>query len=131
MLSASCLCESIRFELHGALRAPRYCHCKHCTKFAGTSPASWIMARRRDLIRITGGAITRYDSGGGIRCFCTTCGSPLWFESKQRDDIVMLPLGVLDDGDVPSPGMHIWVASKPRWCVIHDGLPQYDRNPDH
>lgn len=129
MIRASCLCESTRFELRGELQAPRYCYCKHCTRFAGTSPATWIMAKRRDLVTITEGAITRYDSGGGIRCFCATCGSPLWFESKQNDDIVMLPMGVLDDGDVPPPEMHIWVASKPHWCTISDGLPRYDENP--
>ncbi len=129
MIAASCLCESHRFELQGELRAPRFCYCIHCTKFAGTSPASWIMARRRDLVPITEGAISRYDSGRGIRCFCATCGSPLWFESKENDDVVMLPMGVLDDSDVASPDMHIWVDSKPAWCAIHDDLPQHATYP--
>ena len=76
------------------------------------------------------GALTMYDSGGGVRCFCSTCGSPIWFESKDYSDIVMIPLGVLDDGDVPAPDMHIFVAAKPGWCSIHDGLPQHDTYPD-
>lgn len=129
MIRASCLCGSIRFELAGELQAPRYCYCVHCTKFAGTSPASWIMARRRDIVRSTNGDVTRFDSGRGNRCFCTACGSPVWFESKDDDDVVMLPLGVLDDADIPPPRMHIWVSSKPGWCAIHDELPQYARGP--
>ena len=74
--------------------------------------------------------MTRFDSGGGIRCFCSSCGSPVWFESKEDEDIVMLPLGVLDDGNIPSPDMHIWVTSKPGWCAIHDELPQHDTYSD-
>ena len=129
MRSASCLCESIRFELRGELQAPRYCYCVHCTKFAGTSPASWIMARRQDIHWTTRGTVTRFDSGGGIRCFCSTCGSPVWFESKEDLDTLMLPLGVLDAADVPPPRMHMWVSSKPQWCAIHDDLPQHQTNP--
>ena len=130
MLHASCFCKAIEFELSGNLRAPRHCYCAYCTKFAGTSPASWVAVNRRDIKLNSQGAVTRFDSGGGIRCFCANCGSPVWFESKEDDELVMLPLGVLDDGDIPSPGMHIWVTSKPGWCAIHDELPQHEKGPD-
>lgn len=88
------------------------------------------MARKQDIRRKTDGAVTRFDSGGGIRCFCAACGSPVWFESKQDDDVVMIPLGALDNGRVPAPDMHIWVSSRPGWCAIHDELPQYETYPD-
>lgn len=131
MLSASCLCNSIRFEIHGELQEPRYCYCVHCTKFAGTSPASWARVNRHDIKLKKQGATTRFDSGRGYRCFCATCGSPVWFESKDSSDIVMLPMGVVDDGDVPAPDRHIWVSSKPRWCAIRDELPQHATSPGH
>ena len=134
MIEASCLCGRIIFTIHGELSSARTCHCTTCRKFSGTSPAAWAMARAADL-RIDPeadleAAVTRYDSGRGIRCFCARCGSPVWFESKDYSDIVMIPLGVLDDGDVPTPSAHIFVGSKPGWCSIHDDLPQHATYPE-
>jgi hypothetical protein len=129
-MRASCLCGAIRFTLDLELRAPRYCYCEHCTKFAGTSPATWAIALKAKLdVSASSGRVARYDSGKGLRCFCTTCGSPVWFESKDHPEYVAIPLGVLDDGDVPPPEMHIWVGSKPAWCAIHDDLPRFDADP--
>ena len=73
--------------------------------------------------------ISRFNSGLGIRCFCSRCGSPLWFESIDHPEIVAIPLGVLDDADVPAPDMHLWIQSKPEWCTITDDLPQHDTHP--
>lgn len=73
--------------------------------------------------------ISKFNSGRGIRCFCSQCGSPLWFESIDHPEIVAIPLGILDDADVPAPDMHLWVQSKPEWCAITDDLPQHDTHP--
>ncbi len=130
MLRASCLCDSNRFELGGELRAARYCYCEHCTRYAGTAPAAWVMANAADVRHLERGDVSKYDSGRGLRCFCSNCGSPLWFESKDFPEIVMLPLGVFEDGPVPQPEMHIFVDSRPEWCVIRDDLPQHRLYPD-
>lgn len=131
MMRGSCLCGAVSFTLGGELRAARFCYCRHCTKFAGTAPAAWAMAERAHLhVTTPKPDLTRYDSGRGLRCFCTTCGAPLWFESKDFPDIVAIPLGVLDDGDIPPPEAHIWVSSKPDWCEICDMRPQHSRYPE-
>ena len=82
-------------------------------------------------LRVASGStqVARFNSGGGIRCFCGTCGSPVWFESLDHPEIVGIPLGVLDDGEIPSPEMHLWVQSKPQWCAINDHLPQHQQGP--
>ncbi len=99
MVKGSCLCGQINFELDGELQAPRYCHCENCRKFSGTSPAA------------------------------AQCGSPGWFESKDFPEIVGIPLGVIDAGDVPPPETHLWVNSKPNWCAINDDLPRVGESP--
>ncbi len=131
MMHGSCLCGAIAFTLDGELRAPRYCYCRHCTKLAGTAPAAWAMAKSANLdVTTSEKTLARYDSGRGLRCFCTRCGAPVWFESKDFPDIIAIPLGVLDDGEIPSPEVHIWVTSKPDWCNICDDLPQHSRYPE-
>lgn len=130
MNSGACLCGAIRFTLDCELRAPRNCYCENCTRFAGTAPATWAIALSAALTVTTSReAVTKFDSGKGLRCFCSRCGSPVWFESKDHPEFVAIPLGVLDAGDVPSPEMHIWTASKPTWCAINDDLPQFETNP--
>lgn len=130
MIHGSCLCKSITFELGGELRSARYCHCENCRKFSGMSPAVWAMAESAQLaITSEAASIAQYDSGRGVRCFCSNCGSPLWFKSLDDPEIVAIPLGVLDDSDIPPPEKHLWVKSKPAWCAITDKLPQFETHP--
>ena len=130
MIQGSCLCGDIKFTISGDLRSARYCYCSHCTKFAGTSPATWAMTKSENLnISSSEVSISKYNSGKGLRCFCANCGSPVWFESLDYPEIVAIPLGVLDDGNIPAPEMHIWTRSKPGWCAIQDNLPQHDTRP--
>ena len=131
MIRGSCLCQAHAFTINRPLRAARLCHCGNCTKFAGTSPAAWAMADS-DALSVTkaDAGIVRYDSGRGRRCSCATCGSPLWFESLEHPEIIAIPLGVLDSGEIPAPEFHLWIRSKPAWCKIHDDLPQYDTYPE-
>jgi hypothetical protein len=130
MNHASCLCKSVQFTIDCELRSARFCYCANCTKFAGTSPAIWAMAKRSKIEFSTSDkSISKFDSGKGLRCFCTTCGSPVWFESLDYPQIIAIPLGVIDDGELPPAEMHIWVRSKRGWCAIVDDLPQYETNP--
>ncbi len=130
MIECSCLCRMITFQVSGNLQSVRYCHCSNCRKFAGTSPAAWAMANSADLSEPSQIAIGRFDSGHGIRCFCPDCGSPVWFESKDYPDIIGIPLGVIDTGNIPIPEMHLWVQSKPDWCSINDDKPRFSSGPD-
>ena len=130
MHECKCLCGKVSFRLLGRLHSARYCHCTNCRKFSGTSPAAWAMAQTADLEAAGDLPITRFDSGRGLRCFCTECGSPVWFESKEFPEIVGIPLGIIDSGDVPAPEMHLWVQSKPGWCAVAANLPRLSAGPD-
>ncbi|NKB35513.1 MAG: GFA family protein [Pseudomonadales bacterium] len=131
MFTGSCLCQAIRFELNGELSSPRYCHCNKCVKFSGTSPAAWAMATSAELSLVNPNAeVTKFNSGRGLRCFCSNCGSGVWFESIDFPEIVGIPLGVIDEGEIPTPEQHLWVNSKPDWCTINDELPQREQGPE-
>lgn len=130
MIQGSCLCQSITFAISGKMRDARYCHCGNCRKFSGTSPAAWAIAETAKLTVTSSGArISKFNSGRGLRCFCSECGSPIWFESLEHPEIIAIPLGILDTGDIPAPEIHIWTRSKPDWYTITDDLPQYKTYP--
>ncbi|WP_082305887.1 MULTISPECIES: GFA family protein [unclassified Pseudoalteromonas] len=130
MIHGSCLCKEVTFTINGNLHSGRYCHCDNCRKFSGTSPAAWAMAQSADVVICSANnCVSKFNSGRGQRCFCSHCGSPLWFESLEYPDTIAIPLGVLDHGYIPPLRMHIWTQSRPTWCAIHDELPQHKTYP--
>jgi len=129
MLTASCLCRAVSFEITTPLEDARHCHCENCRKFTGAGSAQWAITHVKGLNITSSATIQRYNSGGGMRCFCATCGSPLWFESALDKNLVAIPLGVLDEGQIPKPESHIWTQSCPTWFDICDDLECYPTNP--
>jgi hypothetical protein len=73
--------------------------------------------------------VSKYDSGDGLRVFCSSCGSPLWYEPTRLPQYRGIPLGVIDDEGVPEPQMHVWMKSSVAWESVSDGLPQHDTHP--
>jgi hypothetical protein len=130
MLKGSCLCGIVSYEIHGAIQSARFCHCVTCRKFSGAAVAPWGLVATAHLI-VTGpeSNIAKYDSGGGLRAFCSSCGSPLWYEPANLPAFRGVPLGVIDEGLVPTPEMHVWTKSKASWASIDDELPQHETHP--
>ena len=130
MIKGSCLCRKIAFEITGPIVSPRYCHCENCRKFSGTGYAAWGVVRSSELVvtRYDSGT-TKYDSGGGLRVFCSSCGSPLWFEPRDLQQFRGIPLGAIDVGDVPTPEMQVWTKSKASWSAVLEGIPHHETHP--
>jgi hypothetical protein len=129
-MKGSCLCGKVALEITGTIHKARYCHCTNCRKFSGTAYAAWGLVQTADL-RITPpqGSVTKYNSGAGLRVFCTACGSPLWYEPEGAPQYRGIPLGVLDDGDIPTPAMHVWTKSKVPWASLPEDATAHETHP--
>ena len=128
MITGSCLCGSVAWELDGTVDLINYCHCTMCRKIHGAPFGAFAHAHTRNFHWLRGdSAIARYESSSGIfRCFCSVCGSAI---PVVEDDEVIIPAGGIE-GDVGvRPSVHIFVASKAPWYEITDSLPQHDRFP--
>ncbi len=129
-MKGSCLCGTVSYEVNGNISFPRYCHCANCRKFSGTAYAAWGLVRADQFNIATPDArVTKFDSGGGLRVFCTACGSPLWYEPAGMPQFRGIPLGAIDGAGVPEPTMHLWTRSKVPWVSLDDGLPQHETHP--
>jgi hypothetical protein len=129
-MKASCLCGSVTYEITGPILRGRYCHCTHCRKFSGTAHAAWgLVETTHFVLDRPDPAVSKYDSGHGLRVFCSACGSPLWYEPTEAPQFRGIPLGVIDDEGVPEPIMHVWTKSKVSWAAISDSLPQHSTHP--
>jgi hypothetical protein len=103
-VKGSCLCGAVSYEIDGPIGFARYCHCASCRKFSGTAYAAWGLVRTDQFSVATPDArVTKYDSGGGLRVFCASCGSALWYEPAELTQFRGIPLGAIDDPGVPQP----------------------------
>jgi ribosomal protein S18 acetylase RimI-like enzyme len=127
MLTGSCLCRAVRFEIRGELGAIVHCHCVSCRKaqggaFATNAPVS------RDAFALVAGAehVERYESSPGqFRCFCRRCGSPVFSYRDSIPDTVRIRLGTLDTDPGARPVLHSWTGEKAPWFRITDDLPRF------
>jgi hypothetical protein len=130
MIKGSCLCGNVSLEIAGPLRNARFCHCSNCRKFSGMSPAAWGLVQTDQLtVSPSDSGVSKYNSGGGLRAFCSSCGSPLWYEPAGMPQYRGIPLGVIDEGEVPNPAMHVWTKSKVPWTSFGDEIPVYETHP--
>lgn len=131
LITGSCLCSGIAFEIDGPLSQALNCHCSMCRKAQGAA----FRSRARVLasnFRLTRGAelLVYFESSPGThRGFCRVCGSPIHSRFDANPKFLGLPLGALDQDPGVRPEFHVFVGSKAPWYVIHDDLPQYDELP--
>lgn len=83
-ISGACFCGAVTYEVDGALRAARSCHCSMCRRVFGGAASAY--AQVDGSFRWTAGEaqLTLYKSkqGAGFR-FCATCGSSLVVTSSS------------------------------------------------
>ncbi len=128
MISGSCLCGGVRYEIDGDLGPVAMCHCGMCRKASGSAFATNASVDR-DRFRLLAGAdlIQRYESSpGDWRSFCRVCGSPVYKEMAVAPQQLRIRLGLLDSDPGVRPAFHYAVNYKAPWFEIHDDLPRLE-----
>lgn len=126
MMTGSCLCGSIRFELAAELdRSPEACHCSQCRRqtshvFVG------VNVLKSDLTIHGSDKITWYQSSADVRRgFCSICGSAL-FWSPQIDGYkyISVAMGAFDPPTGVRLAKHTFVGDKGDYYDIVDDVPK-------
>ena len=131
MLTGTCLCSGVAFEVVGPLTQALNCHCTMCRKAQGAAFRTRARVHTADF-RFTRGAdlVTYFESSpGNHRGFCRVCGSPIHSRFDDHPEVLGLPLGLLDQDPGVKPGCHVFVGSKAAWHDITDALPQFPGLP--
>ncbi len=128
MITGTCLCGAVAWQLDGAIELINYCHCSMCRKIHGAPFGTFAHGSAAAFEWRSGEPlITRYESSPGVyRSFCRVCGSSV---PVVEGDEVCIPAGSIDGDPVARPSVHIFVGSKAPWYDITDDLPQFDRFP--
>ena len=131
MVSGSCLCGDIRFEVDTEGAGFGHCHCSMCRKAHGTGFVTWLDVMR-EAFRWTAGEerVARYRSSPAMtRTFCPTCGSPLFSNAAVVPGLQFVRAASLDNPAAVTPGMHIYCDSAQPWALPDDGLPRFGKLP--
>jgi hypothetical protein len=129
MLTGSCLCGSVRFQIDGKLGPAGYCHCSQCRKASGSAFAANAPVRRKYHSFLRGeDSIREFESSPGkFRAFCSHCGSPVYSRLDAEPETLRIRLGTLDQDPGRRPLVHVWVGSKAPWHTISDDLPRLEK----
>jgi ADP-ribosyl-[dinitrogen reductase] hydrolase len=131
MLSGSCLCGGVGFEIDGTPTPIQYCHATRCRKATGAAFAAELAAKRsrfrwlrgQDLVAVYEAPLLR-EPPPYRHAFCRRCGSPLP-AALEGTDFVVFHAGVLDTEPGTRPFRHIFVGQNPAWHAITDDMPQF------
>lgn len=123
MLSGSCLCGDISFEVQGTPLGASMCHCSQCRKQSGGVWSSAFVPE--DDLKISGDVTWFESSDIAKRGLCPRCGSFLFWKAHDEDTI-SFALGAIDGDTGLTLEKHIFVADKGDYYDIADGVPQKD-----
>lgn len=127
IVTGSCLCGGITFELEGKLEPIQICHCGQCRKAQGSAFVTNIPIQESAFKLTSGdGLLSAFESSPGKqRFFCSRCGSPVYSKTLKLPGVVRIRAGSLD-GDLNTVAVcHFQVSSKANWLDITDDLPQF------
>lgn len=117
-LTGGCQCGGIRYRADRFDRAV-LCHCRMCQRALGNAFA-WMVSTDRLDIEGTPGWFQ--SSSAARRGFCTTCGTPLFFQLDGAERI-WVSSGSLDDPARTPPREHYGTESRHPWTGLAEELP--------
>ena len=128
MLTGSCHCGAVQYEIKGEVYGFKHCHCHTCRKIHGTVFGSSALTSAQGFTVTVGEAtLERYESSPGKRrCFCKRCGSHVFAYYDDDPSVIVLRLGTVDNFPAQRPLAHIWVSHKVPWYEILDDRPQFE-----
>lgn len=122
---ARCLCGAVRLEIdypafwawHDHSEASRRAHACAYATYVG----SW-----KSCFRVVKGAksIRRYEdkAAGGTRSFCSTCGTPLFYERARAPKWVNIPRALFEARTGREPRYHLSLEEAPEWAYRGETL---------
>ena len=128
MLTGSCLCGGVKYQIDGEITAVSNCHCSLCRKMSGSAFSSGATVPAASFRFVAGeDLLQKWESSPAYhRVFCGRCGSPLIKRKVKDPASLRLRVGTLDSDPRVKMSKHTHVRSKAPWVEIQDGLPQSD-----
>lgn len=131
-MTGQCLCGEIEFIAQETPEIIFICYCSMCRISHGSDYATQVFAVRSSLVFSKGKEkLKEYESVGGIRAFCSNCGSRLMNYAKDGGDYLSVAIACLDGTYEGKAVAHCFVESKAPWHVPNTDVPSFDGFPEN
>jgi hypothetical protein len=128
MATGRCLCQAIQYTYTGEPTLVVHCHCESCRRQTSAPIATFVLVPKAAL-QFTRGQPKEFASSQGVwRSFCGDCGSPVYYRTDRRPDIIDLFAGTLTDPAKLVPQAHVHAVEQLPWLEVLDELPRYPRS---
>jgi hypothetical protein len=128
-LEGGCGCGAVRYRLKDEPIFVNNCHCRLCQRQTGTGSAVNAFIEM-DRLELLSGELSEHEfkTGSGatqIVIRCARCGTPVWSHYRLGRKAAAVRVGTLDDPSAAKPDAAIYVADRPEWAPLPDGVPQF------
>ena len=128
MLTGSCLCGGVRFEVAAPLGRAGYCHCTRCQRRTGTAASAQVRVAAGALTLVAGAELVRawQPPGGFAKEFCMGCGTQLWSRDPHSGEVFSVRMSAFDADPGVRPSYRQFVDDAAPWePVPDDGLERF------
>ncbi len=131
-LTGRCQCGGAAYAVSAEPLAVYVCHCRECQK-QSASAFGISVAVPKTAFRLERGDVGTWTrptgSGRTLRCnFCRACGTRLWHEGPDRDELSVKG-GSLDRPPDLTSAIHIWTSRKLPGVLIPEGAARFPEEP--
>jgi len=127
-VDGGCHCGKISYAAEVNPDKVVICHCTDCQTISGAPyranvPAlveTFSMAGEPNIYVKVGSSGARIATA-----FCGECGSPIYYRTNRRPDVIDLYAGTLSDPSALVPQCHVHAVEQLPWFEVLDDLPRY------
>jgi hypothetical protein len=134
VFEGGCQCGSVRYRVTGQALTLFACHCKECQRQSASAFGMALWVRTSSVALLSGELKTwvrSTPSGRKLVCqFCPACGSRVFHQSADQNQILSIKPGTLDDTSWLRPAAHIWSRSAQSWVSFGQECLVYAANPE-
>jgi len=131
VITGSCQCGSVRFQISGAFEKFFLCHCKRCRKDTGSAHAANLFSSTAVISWLQGDHEVKsfkIPETQHEKSFCSVCGSALP-TTRMNSAFLVVPAGCLDDPIDLQPHAHICYSDRANWDEGLDQVQKLDGLP--
>lgn len=121
--SGRCLCGAVTYSYEGEPLWRVHCHCESCRRNCSAPFTTWFGVADGKW-RWTGEAPKLFNSKGGRRQFCGTCGTPMAYAADRFPGEIHFYAASLDDSSGFVPERHVFHGERVPWVELADHLPR-------
>ena len=135
-LNGGCGCGSVRYRLTDEPIFVNNCYCRLCQRQTGTGSAVNAFIETVKIEHLSGELseheFTTGSKGTQIVVRCAKCGTPVWsYYPRLGRKAAGVRVGTLDNPSAVRPDAAIYVADRPDWAPLPEGVPQFQAYYSH